>query len=87
MYVKKIELNGHERIVVLFIQDSGVATTFVPTHPNNRKYPGAAGYSDEIAKWYIKSQEMVKKYELDEITQSVGENQTATHPGSPPPQP
>jgi hypothetical protein len=80
MYVKRISLNGEERIVTLFVQNGEVATAFVPSHPG---YSGQAGYSDQYAKWYIKKDSrMVKKYNPGGKITDTNVGQSA--PGHPP---
>jgi hypothetical protein len=79
MYVKRIVLNGVERIAIAFVTEGKVRTAFVPTHPDY-----SPGYTDEIAKWYIKDQIMEKWKEVDEIIQGVNEGEKASDPGNPP---
>lgn len=79
MYVKKMVLNGIEVIVTLFIRNGEVQSAFVPTHPN---VEGPTGYSDKIAKHYIRTQEMVKEFEIEEVIPEIDEGERAREPHS-----
>jgi hypothetical protein len=75
-------LNGKEVVVTLFVLEGKVRTAFVPTH---HAYPQDIGYSHNHAKWYIKSQQMVKKHVPgEEITPGVNKGEQSSHPGPEP---
>lgn len=70
MYVKTLTINGREITIVLFVMNGEVASAFAPTHETIDGYEGHTG---DIVEYYIKLQEMVKKYAIEgnEIIEDV----------------
>lgn len=85
MYVKRLQRNGREIIVTLFVVGGRVTTAFAPTFET---IPGPVGHTEEFVEYYIKKQEMVKRFEdaankvVDDV--SVGERAKRKRKPSPP---
>lgn len=74
MYVKELTIDGQEVTVVVFVTNGAVRTAFAPTHPSSNGYEG---HSDEFVEYYIKAQEMIKRYAIEgnEVIEDVDVNE------------